>query len=49
MKEKIVVADDRVNCPTPLLLTVHNLYDTAAGALPDYRRLKQRMMKHVAA
>lgn len=50
MKEKIVVADDHVNCPTPLLLTVHDLYDTAAGALPDYRRFhEQRIMKHDAA
>lgn len=39
MKEKIVVADDRVNCLPALLLTVHNLNHTAAGALPDYRRL----------
>ncbi len=50
MKEKIVVADDHVSCPTPLLLTVHNIQCTAAGALSDYRRMnEQRMINHYAA
>ncbi|MFM9330984.1 hypothetical protein [Paenibacillus mesotrionivorans] len=50
MKEKIVAVDDHVSCPTPLLLTVHDLQYTAAGASPDCRRLnEQRMINHYAA